>query len=169
MQLSKNKKRGGIFQPSRSSFHSFLLLYSKIITLFVPRYPQPLPLSDAQYAKLFAGHVKEVYNDLTPTEPGLIEVSTITVEAEVNHSLDDRLADAKEIVNFLKDGNTIEDANALAKSKGFNTYYHASRAVSNAGLPATKSMQLTAFSFGGIFTLVSINLSNCSLSIYLFS
>ena len=107
-----------------------------------------------EYAKLFVDHVKEVYSDLTPVESGLISVKTVEVTAEVNHSLDDKLLDANEVVQFLKDGNSIEEANTFAQSKGFNTYYHASRAVSNAILPATKSLSLTAFSFGGISGIV---------------
>lgn len=107
-----------------------------------------------EYAKLFAEHVKEAYDGLASVEAGTIKISTVDVEADVNHTLDDRLPEANEVVQFLQDGNTIEDANAFAQSKGFNTYYHASRAVANASLPATKTLSLTAFSFGDMSGVV---------------
>ena len=119
------------------------------------RIPEEMRTKDRkEYAKLFANHIKEVYDALVQVEAGDIAIKAVEVEASVNHTLDDKRMEASEVVQFLRDGNSIEDANAFAQTKGFNTYYHASRALSNADLPATKTLYLKAFSFGDISGIV---------------
>ena len=80
---------------------------------------------------------------------GKIKTSITTFTGEVNHSMDNRLEDAKSIVAMWEEKGRIE-ATAYAKSIGFNSVYHANAVINRSTMPDTFSYKIGAVSFGDV-------------------
>ena len=109
-----------------------------------------------EYGKMMGKYIQSVYNDLTKVETGPIQVRKVTYTGQVNHMYDHMTVEASKVVAYFQAGNTagatatyahqFKDANGLR----INSYYHANRILSNASQPATKDMDLYAWSFGEV-------------------
>ena len=109
-----------------------------------------------EYGKMMGKYIQSVYNDLTKVETGPIQVRKVTYTGQVNHMYDHMTVEAGKVVAYFQAGNTagatatyahqFKDANGLR----INSYYHANRILSNASQPATKDMDLYAWSFGEV-------------------
>ena len=108
------------------------------------------------YGKQMGTYIQMNYDKLTKVETGPIQVRKITYTANVNHLYDHMLTEAQQIVDYFKAGNSAGAsatyAHNLTKNcdMRINSYYHASRILANAKLPATKDMDLVAWSFGEV-------------------
>lgn len=78
-----------------------------------------------------------------------IQISQNIFEYACNHDDEERLEDAKKVIDLFKKTNATA-ATALAKELGFINKAHAQGIVSHASNPATKTMELDAFRIGEI-------------------
>lgn len=110
------------------------------------------------YGKGMANYIKTIYNDMEQVDTGYIQVREVVYTAQVNHSYDHMVGDAQDVIKYFEDGHTAGEtatyAHELSAERGLdrriNSYFHASRIVSNAKLGRTQDMTLYAWSFGEI-------------------
>ena len=89
------------------------------------------------YGEKMYAYVKTVYDDLTKVQTGTIKVEETTITANVNHTYDHMLNEAKMVQDFFKSGHTAGEtatyAHQLSAERGLdrriNSYYHANRIV----------------------------------------
>ena len=96
----------------------------------------------AEYAIADLPNMKEV------TGSG-IKTSTIQYEAEVDHSWDDMLDQANEVYDLWKSTDKAS-GDALGKTYGFTSVYQARAIKTRAGMGATRTMEMSVFSVGGL-------------------
>lgn len=93
--------------------------------------------------------------NLKPAETGLIETTKIYYDAEVDHSQDDKIEQAKALQEYYyanpDEMNVYENQIAKAAEYGFTSVFHATRLISKYNLGATKQMELNIFSIGDSF------------------
>lgn len=113
-----------------------------------------------RYGQDMCKYIESVYNDLTKVETGKIQVRKVTYTGQVNHMYDHMTAQAQKVVDYFAAGNdagsTATYAHQFTDGRGLriNSYYHASRILSNATDSATKDMDLVAWSFGEVAGVV---------------
>ena len=114
------------------------------------------------YGEKMYSYVKSVYNDLTKVATGTIKVEETTITANVNHTYDHMLNEAKMVQDYFKSGHTAGETATYAHQlsaernldRRINSYYHANRIVSNAGQGQTKEITFYAWSFGEVAGVV---------------
>ena len=114
------------------------------------------PAGEKAYGEAMAKYIKTIYDSMNKVDTGYVQVREVTYTGKTNHMYDHMLEQAKDVVNYFKSGNTaaktatyahqFKDADGLR----INSYFHASRIVSNSKLGATQDMTLYAWSFGDI-------------------
>ena len=113
-----------------------------------------------RYGQDMCKYIESVYNDLTKVETGKIQVRKVTYTGQVNHMYDHMTAQAQKVVDYFAAGNdagsTATYAHQFTDGNGLriNSYYHASRILSNAKDSDTKDMDLVAWSFGEVAGVV---------------
>jgi len=107
-----------------------------------------------EYGEMFADQVAKAVDSMTQVKSGPIKISAMTYTGDANHTMDDLLMPASEVMGKFNAGMSIEDCGKLAKELGLNSFYHARNIVSHAKLPATYSMDISAFSFGDVSGIV---------------
>ena len=94
-------------------------------------------------------------NKLKPAETGLIETTKILYDAEVDHTQDDKIEQARALQEYYYanpvEMNVYENQIAKAAEFGFTSVFHATRLITKYGLGATKQMELNIFSIGDSF------------------
>ena len=112
-----------------------------------------------RYGKeMVSKYIAPNYNKLTQVSTGNIQVRSVTYAGQVNHLYDSYVAQAQMVVDYFKAGNSASASATYAHAvsaqyrleRRINSYYHASRIISNAKLGATKNMTLYAWSFGDV-------------------
>lgn len=78
-----------------------------------------------------------------------IGAKEITYTGNINHEMEDRLADAREVTEIYNIGGKAA-ANKLAVEKGFSSAYHANAIVRRSAFGATRDMKICALSIGDI-------------------
>jgi len=99
--------------------------------------------------KGLAAGLAPILADMRPVKSGTIKTSITTFTGEVNHSMDNRLDDAKKIKEMWEEKGRPE-ATVYAKSIGFNSVYHANAVINRSTMPATFSYKIGAVSFGDV-------------------
>jgi len=108
------------------------------------------------YGKQMCTYIQMNYDKLTKVETGPIQVRKVTYTANVNHMYDHMLEEAQLIVDYFNKGNSASASATYAHKvtkdcdMRINSYYHANRILLNAKLPATRDMDLAAWSFGEV-------------------
>ena len=108
------------------------------------------------YGKQMCTYIQMAYNTLIKAETGKIQVRKVTYTANVNHLYDHMLTEAQMIVDYFNKGNSASASATYAHNltkdcdMRINSYYHASRILINSKLPATRDMDLVAWSFGDV-------------------
>ncbi len=101
---------------------------------------------DESGRRLAAG-LTPILKNLRPVKLGKIRTSMRTFTGPVNHSLDHLVDQAKVVKEFFETHTHAETAE-FARSKGFNSVYHASAVIRRAEMPETYSFHIGAISFG---------------------
>ena len=102
-----------------------------------------------EYGKTLATKVMDAIPGLTPVEASGIQTARIAFAAEVDHSWDDKLAEANEVFSLWKNEGK-EKGDALGKTYGFTSSYQARAIRTRASLPATQNREMRAFRVGPI-------------------
>ena len=116
----------------------------------VSKIPEENPnLGMKEYGQKMAEHALEGLAKLQPVEGTVIKTHRVMWEAEIDHSWDHLLNEAKAVYDLWKSaGKSAGDA--LGKTYNFTSSYQARAIISRAGMAATQQLELNAFSIGGV-------------------
>lgn len=116
----------------------------------VSKIPEENPgLSMPEYGQKMAEHAMEGLAKLQPVEGTAIKTNRVMWEAEIDHSWDHLLNEAKAVYDLWKSaGKSAGDA--LGKTYNFTSSYQARAIISRAGMAATQQLELNSFSIGGV-------------------
>ena len=103
-------------------------------------------LSWKQYGEKLADYAMEMLPSLTAITGDGIQAKQVIFEYAQNHSNEDKLGEAQQVVAL---GNTTA-GNVLAKDLGLGTYVEASNVLQRVKRPATDTMELNAFNIAGM-------------------
>ncbi|MBO5868220.1 MAG: hypothetical protein J6Q54_04865 [Oscillospiraceae bacterium] len=104
----------------------------------------PIPLAEG----LAAGLTK-VLGKMRPVKAGPVRVSTEMFSAPINHEWDDKVEDARDILSYWQDKPHWEVTD-YARSKGFNSVFHASAVIRRSTMADALSYRIGAVSFGDV-------------------
>ena len=117
-----------------------------------------------KYGKdMVSKYISKVYDELTEVKTGPIKVQELTFSGKTNHVYNHMTAEAQLVVDYFNSGHTAGDtatyAHQLSAERGLdmriNSYYHASRILSNAKKGAVTELALAAWSFGEVGGVVN--------------
>jgi len=91
----------------------------------------------------------ELYKDLQEIPGSGIAYKRVMFEAEIDHSWDDKIEQAREVYDLWK-ATDNKTGNALGKTYGFTSVYQARAIKSRYEMEKTKTLELNAFRVGGI-------------------
>ncbi len=97
----------------------------------------------------------QALENTVPLESGPIKVATLDFTAACDHSDAHMLADAEKIMDFYKNGKTLEEATSLAKSMGFNSYHHTTYVVARSKRGDSETVPIRACSVGELSYIVA--------------
>lgn len=103
-----------------------------------------------EYGKLLSAYAVEAFNNAVALEAGKVEVASLNYVGTVNHSYDNVLSEAQELLDYYKATGDSRGVREKGKPYGINTQPHASRIVSNAQLGPTQNIPLKAFRIGEV-------------------
>lgn len=90
-----------------------------------------------------------ILQNMRPVKSGKIKSIVKTFTGPVNHDWDDKVEDAKVVLEYFKDHTHVESAQ-FARDHGFNSVYHAMYVEKRSQMPATHSYKIGAVSFGDV-------------------
>ena len=99
-----------------------------------------------KYGEKLADYAMELLPSLTPITGTGIQAKQVMFEYAQNHSNEDKLSEAQQVVAL---GNTAA-GNALAKELGLGTYSEASNVLQRVKRPETDTLELNAFNIAGM-------------------
>lgn len=106
-------------------------------------------LSMKEYGEKLAEYAEAALPDLQQVEGTAIKTTQVLFDAEIDHSWDTYLQQANEVYDLWKsEGKTAGDA--LGKTYNFTSVYQARAIKTRAAKAATETLELNAFSVGGI-------------------
>ena len=116
----------------------------------VSKIPEENPnLGMKEYGQKMAEHAMEGLAKLQPVEGTVIKTNRVMWEAEIDHSLDHLLNEARQVYDLWKSaGKSAGDA--LGKTYNFTSSYQARAIISRAGMAATQQLELNSFSIGDV-------------------
>lgn len=108
-----------------------------------------------QYGEDMCKYIKTVFDDLTKVESGPVKVIEYTFSGRVNHSMDDKVAEAQMIDAYFTEVNDGGKTAEYAWQFGFNSGYHARRVIGNAKMGDYHDLVMVAWSFGDVGGVVN--------------
>jgi hypothetical protein len=116
----------------------------------VSKIPEENPgLSMKEYGQKMAEHALEGLAKLQPVEGTAIKTHRVMWAADVDHSWDHLLNEAKAVYDLWKSaGKSAGDA--LGRTYNFTSSYQARAIISRAGMSATRELELNTISIGGV-------------------
>lgn len=106
------------------------------------------------YGETLGNYALEALKNLEPIEGTDLKINQVTYTGEVNHDMEDKYEQAKEVADLYKETGNRDAANAKAVEYGFASVYHCNAVVRRKDLPATLDMELNAISIGD-FALIT--------------
>lgn len=103
-----------------------------------------------EHGKAMAGVAVSVEEQYVPVKTGEVKVNWNVVNAKVNHSWDNRLADAKYISENYKATGDRPTWTAEAKKMGFNSVYHAAAIIRHSEGPESRDVHLGCLAIGDV-------------------
>ncbi len=94
--------------------------------------------------------IKPILANMRPVNADKIRIFREGYEGEINHRTDDLVPQATEVMEFVKTAKDLNEAREFAKSKGFNSTYHANAIVRRSQMPKTEILNIGAVSFGDV-------------------
>ena len=112
-----------------------------------PHYVDDEKRGHAHHGKKLAMTCFEILPTLRKVKTGKICACSTTLTDAVNHDWDVKVPDAEQVME-LWDAGKSDEANALAKTLGFNSVYHAMYVIKHSKLPETMTIPMGALSIG---------------------
>lgn len=94
--------------------------------------------------------IKPILASMRPVKADKIRIYREDYEGEVNHQTDHLVPLAMEVKEFSKTAKDLGEARKFAKSKGFNSTYHANAIINRSNMPKTEMLSIGAVSFGDV-------------------
>ena len=94
--------------------------------------------------------IKPILASMRPVKTDKIRIFREEYEGEVNHHTDHLVPLASEVMDFVKTAKDLSEAREFAKSKGFNSTYHANAIVRRSKMPKTEILNIGAVSIGDV-------------------
>lgn len=107
------------------------------------------------YGEALGKYLVDMLPELAQVKTTAIKTVTTTFEYEINHEWDDKVEQAREVVDVWKNGAGKWAARELAHSYGFSSEYHASAIISRVNMGATGKFKITAVSIGDFAMVVA--------------
>lgn len=108
------------------------------------------PTTDYQQFGMMLGEwVIKGQENMTKLDPGSVKTTTVTFTGEVDHTMEDKLEEAREVIK-LYNATDRETGNKLAHQYGFTSVYHANGVIRRSSMGETMDMDITAFTVGDI-------------------
>lgn len=102
-----------------------------------------------EYGNKLAGYAIAALETMKPVAGNGVKVATVEFEYAVNHDDEDKLSQAKEVVQVWQN-QSMEAAGVLAKEYGFRSAFHAQQVTQRVTRPQSRTMELSAVYAGGI-------------------
>lgn len=102
-----------------------------------------------EYGEKLAEHAIAALPGLTAVEGTAIKTTQVIFDAEIDHSWDGMLTQAKEVFDLWK-SEGISKGNALGKTYDFTSVYQARAIITRSEKALTEALEINAFSVGGI-------------------
>lgn len=100
-----------------------------------------------EYGQLLGDYILSAQENMTKLETGALEITQQMVRCKINHDMEDKLEEAKE-VTALYTATDRDTGNVLARELGFSSVYHAGAVIRRAGLEQSRLVELNAISIG---------------------
>lgn len=110
---------------------------------------QNLASSYTEYGQILSQTAIDVIKEMDESHLAEFKTKTVTYTGQVDHSMEDKLDLAKEVV-AVYNSEGLSAGNKLAKSYGFSSAYHAQGVVRRSAYGATRDMEISAFYLGDI-------------------
>ena len=94
--------------------------------------------------------IKPILASMRPVKTDKIRIFREEYEGEVNHQTDHLVPLAMEVQDFSKTAKNLSEARKFAKSKGFNSTYHAGAVIKRSKMTKTITLNIGAVSFGDV-------------------
>lgn len=106
-------------------------------------------MDNKEFGRLLGNYVLEALQNMQKVTASNIQTKQCIFEGKINHTMEDKLEQAKEVSELYK-ATDRATGNALARSYGFTSVYHASAVVRQSKLGETGVLELNALSIGDI-------------------
>ncbi len=103
-----------------------------------------------EHGRLLAESLASVWECLTPSAPGPILAKMRVITVGLNHTREELLPEAKEIVRFWRSTDDAKAGRMLAMTKGIYSVYEAMQITERPNRPATEDIEVFAWSVGDI-------------------
>jgi hypothetical protein len=101
-----------------------------------------------QYAKKLSDAALAMVPDLKPLAAGPVKLVSRQYVGRVNHTLDHREAEARDVWDFWRKDGTLANSWPYAQERGFATPYAAEGVLNRLKMPLTQNMELNAITMG---------------------
>ena len=103
------------------------------------------------HGQMLASTCKQALANATQVEPGLIEICSVTFEAESNKEERDLAGYASLVVAYYDEGHTASETAVYAQENyGIQSIYHARAIINRGGYDATMTFEINAISLGPV-------------------
>lgn len=110
---------------------------------------EELTRDNQTFGKLLGDYVLNTLQDMKAVTPGSIHLKQCNFVGKLNHAMEDKLEQAKEVHELFRSTDR-DTGNALARSYGFSSVYHAGAIVRRSKLGENEELELNALSLGDI-------------------
>lgn len=100
-----------------------------------------------EFGKLLGDYILKAAADMKYLEAGVIRVKQVLFEGKINHTMEDKLAQAQEVEDLYRKTNR-DTGNILAWKYGFSSVYHTNAVLRRSKYEATRNMELSAIRIG---------------------
>ena len=100
-----------------------------------------------EYGQLLGDYILSATETMTSLESGEIKVNRQLYECSINHDMEEKLEEAKEVYQLYSTTDR-DTGNVLARQLGFSSVYHANAVLRRAKLDQTQPVELNAISIG---------------------
>ena len=102
-----------------------------------------------EFGKLFGDYVLCATENMKQLEVAPVQLKQIRFEGKINHTMEDKLAQAQEVENLYR--KTERDTgNVLAREYGFSSVYHTNAILRRSQYAATRTMELSVIRIGAL-------------------
>lgn len=106
-------------------------------------------MDNQEFGKLLGNYVLNILQNMKKVTASNIQTKQSIFEGKINHTMEEKLEQAKEVSQLYK-ATDRATGNALARTYGFTSVYHAGAVVRRSKLGETGKLELNALSIGDV-------------------